>query len=406
MKKIIVFIFTLFLSASLYCEEAKINFSFEGDPLETIGKKFSLNAGIGVVNYKDISGRTETLPKLQAQPTLRLGPVSTGVDIELLLASKDKRKILAETGKNPVIVRFVEYNKDPISARWGVLERITLGKGLIMNNYSTATTQRSSVFTNKDKGIKVSYNTEEYGVTLLGTQTQVYGGRVSYKVSPKLIVGGTLVVDGTEKDDVSAYGIDATVPIIRKVNFYSEVATLKFKDKSKSGWTSGIYVDLIENKLMWKNEFRNFDDGFVPGYFDAHYEVASLLRTTPPSAPLVDSKNGFLSRVDVALIDQLKMHVSYEKYKKVEPRLIAEALVDLTSLQGKEGRPMIPLRGIVSYEQKNFRPDNLNLKKEGIIKGALSVGLQKNIDLVVNYLKTYTASQPTTSVTYNVRYKF
>lgn len=413
MKKIMLVAMMLLISSiSLYCQEVKTEFSFEGNPLDAVGKKFDLNAGMGMVNYKNaLTGQSESLPKLQFQPTLRLGPITTGLDVELLLASKDKKKIIQDSGKNPVIVRFVEYNKNPLSARWGTLERITLGRGLIMNNYSSDISARSSVFTNKDKGVKVSYKKDEYGITALGTSSHIYGVRGYYKAAPKLTVGGTVVMDGDEKDDVSAYGLDVTIPLLSKVDFYSEAATLKIGDKSKSGFTSGIYFNVVENKLTWKNEFRNFADGFVPGYFDAHYESASLSRTAPPTLTATSSKNGFLSRVDIALIEQVKMFAAYEKYKNVEPRLVAEAQVDLTNLSGGEGgkSPLPPVKGIISYQQENFRIKS-NLQN-AIIKGTLSVGLQKNIDLVVGYLKTYQEDavgdlKAVTSTTYNVKYKF
>ncbi len=419
MKKIVlVAVMLLISSISLYCQEVKTEFSFEGNPLDAVGKKFNLNAGMGMVNYKNALGQSESFPKLQAQPTLRLSPITIGLDVELLLASKDKKKIIQDSGKNPVIVRFVEYNKTPLSARWGTLERITLGRGLIMNNYSSATSAKSSVFTNKDKGVKVSYKKDEYGITALGTSSKVYGVRGQYKVAPRLTVGGTVVMDGDKKDDVSAYGLDVTVPLISKVDFYSEVAVLNAtesgttKKVSKSGWTSGVYVDVIENKLTWKNEFRNFGNGFVPGVFDGHYEINSLNKTpTTPFTidPTTNSKNGFLSRINIALIDQLKVYAAYEKYKNTEPRLVAEAKVDLTNLSGVEGgKSPLPAKGIISYQQENFRLKNN--PKNAIIKGTLSVGLQKNIDLVVGYLKTYqdTAGvfNPITSTTYNIKYKF
>lgn len=406
MKKIMLVAMMLLISSiSLYCQEVKTDFSFEGNPLDAVGKKFALNAGLGMVNYKNAQGQSESLPKLQLQPTLRLGPITTGLDVELLIASKDKKKIIQDSGKNPVIVRFVEYNKDPLSARWGTLERITLGRGLIMNNYSSATSAKSSVFTNKDKGVKVSYKKDEYGITALATPSHIYGVRGYYKAAPKLTVGGTVVMDGDKKDDISAYGLDITVPLMSKVDFYTEVATLKIEDENKSGFTSGVYLNLIENKLGWKNEFRNFADGFVPGYFDAHYETYSLFggRTQAPQ-----SKNGFLSRIDIALIEQVKMFAAYEKYKNAEPRLVAEAQIDLTNLSGEGGKsPLPPVKGIISYQQENFRvKDDPN--KNAIIKGTLSVGLQKNIDLVVGYLRTYDLLQdkPITSTTYNVKYKF
>lgn len=379
---------------------------------EEAAKKFSLQGALGMVNCKTDKG-TETLPKISASPDLNLGPISIGLDIEYIVAKK-KKEILAGTdsGKNPIIVRFVEYNKDPLSARWGVLEKIKLGKGLIMNNYTTAATVKSAAFTNKDKGIKVGYKGDKYGATVLTTPSHVYGARLTYNLNPKLILGTTLVTDPDKTDDVSAYGVDVTVPLIKRFEVYSELATLQDKNVSKTGFNIGADFGLPSLKVMWKNEFRSFQEGFVPTPFDAHYEVASLDRKASglhfvlPATTNI--KNGFLSKLDFGLLEQyVKASIAYEDYKKAEPRLIGEANFDLSSLTKEIKQPGIPsnIKGTITYEEQNVRPGTAG--KNGIIKAKITGNVvPKYVDVVINYLKSYQSGTSITSTTYDFVYKF
>ncbi len=373
-------------------------FNIEGmiNPEDLAGKMFQLNAGVGLLNYnyKDpVTGQDqkETIAELNAYPTLHFEPVTVGLEVHALLASAEKKKKLNLTGKNPVILNFVEVKKYPFLVRWGALSGVTLGYGLIMNNYSTTPTQASAVFTNKDKGTLFQYTGQLWGGAFLGTQTHVYAGRVYYHM-PTLLKRGvtfglTYAQDGDEVDDLKAWGLDAAMPLVPKMTLYGQYAQLTdgFGNDSKA---ISFGADWLAGKFSWRNEYRKFGDSFKPGIFDSHYEVNSLQnRLTATKYRLATgnvSNNGFYSRLMADLAKQFKASAAYEKYSDMEPRFIAEAMVDLRD----ETKGMGSIYAKASYEQKNFRFTNLD-PALGVVRAFGSSMLNENIEFRVNYTKLY-----------------
>jgi hypothetical protein len=411
MKKFFSFVFLflllLFSVAVVAEEEVKTTFSFETsfeeEDLLKLGKKFALNAGLGTVAYSYIENgerKTEYLPRITAYPTFKMEPISVGLELNYLVADKDTKKKLNETGKNPLIFKYLQYDKSPIYVRIGNLDHITLGHGFIMNNYSTTSTYKSAVYTNKDKGVRAKYTPEEFGVDVVSTQTHVYGIRAYTKVLDKITVGATYVTDGDKTEDVTIYGLDAGMPIFSKMDAYIDWAKI---ENFGQGFAIGTKANLTE-KISWINEYRNMEKDFAPGFFDAHYETNVILAKEENSKvtdSLKDLKNnnGFLSQLNIDLIQQLKASVSYEDYDESEPRLIGIAKFAFPS-------PGLPgdVKGYISYEQKNLREKGIS-PKYGIVKGELATPVSKNLDMVVNYTQVY-QPEKITSVNYSFRFKF
>lgn len=362
---------------------------------------YALNAGVGMLNYnyKDpVTGQDqkESIAQFNAYPTLRLEPVTVGLEVHALLASAEKKKKLNVTGKNPVVVKFVEIKHDPFLLRWGSLSGVTLGYGLIMNNYTTTSTQESSVFTNKDKATLFSYTGNMWGGTFVGTQTHVYAGRVYYHMPTLLKRGATFGLtyarDGDVVDDITAWGLDASMPIVSKLTGYGQYAQLK-DGYGHSTKAISLGADAVWEKISWRNEYRKFGDSFVPGIFDSHYEVDSLknrLTATRYMLNGVKSNNGFYSRLIADLAKQFKASMAYEKYSMTEPRFIAEAVADLRD----ETKGMGSIYAKASYEQKNFRLTNLD-PALGVVKALASSSLNNYTEFVVYYTKLYEYDQNT-----------
>ncbi len=364
-------------------------------PLSKGGVTYALNAGVGLVsyNYKDpVTGQDQkiTMTQFNAYPTLHLNPVTVGLEVHALLDSAEKKKKLNLTGKNPVVLNFVEIKKDPFLLRWGSLSGVTLGYGFIMNNYTTTSTQESSVFTNKDKATLFSYAGNVYGGTFVGTQTHVYAGRVYYSL-PTLLKRGvtfglTYAKDGDQVDNISAFGLDAAMPIVSSLIGYGQYAKLT-DGSGGSGQGISLGADGTWGKISWRNEYRKFGDSFVPGLFDSHYEVNSLqnrLTATQFRLPVTKSNTGFYSRLLADIAKQFKASLAYEKYSGTEPRFIAEAVADLR--EETKGKGSIYAK--VSYEQKNFRLTNLD-PALGVVKAMGSSMLSENIEFRAYYTKLY-----------------
>lgn len=377
------------------------SFNIDGlvKPEDLAGKMFNLNAGLGMINYnyKDpVTGadQKETLAQFNAYPTLHFEPVTVGLEVHALLASAEKKKKLNVTGKNPVILKFVEIKHDPLLLRWGSLSGVTLGYGFIMNNYTTTSTQASSVFTNKDKATLFSYTGDSWGGTFLGTQTHVYAGRVYYHMPTLLKRGATFgftyARDGDVVDNIKAFGFDASMPIVSKLVAYGQYARLS-DGVGGSGQGLSLGADATWEKISWRNEYRKFGDSFVPGIFDSHYEVNSLknrMTASPYALKGVQSNNGFYSRLFADLAKQFKASLMYEKYSKTEPRLIAEAVADLRD----ETKGMGSIYAKISYEQKNFRVTNVD-PALGVVKALGSSSLNNYTEFVVYYTKLYEYDQ-------------
>ncbi|PIU68088.1 MAG: hypothetical protein COS84_01880 [Armatimonadetes bacterium CG07_land_8_20_14_0_80_40_9] len=413
MRRLALITFVLLVAFSTWANadtEETTTFSIEANEVKALGERnYALNAGLGFVNYYNQGeGKYETILKINATPVLRAGPLSAGLGVNYLVTSKDKRRELGETGKNPVILRFVQYEKKPWQARWGILEGVSLANGLIMAGYTTASTQESSVFTNKDKGGLLAYSGSS-GITALGTQSHLYAGRVYHRFS-SFTLGCSYAQDSDEKDDVTAYGADLKIPLTSKFALCLEGAKVKVGDGSKiDGKGFSAAANLSLGKLAWGNQYVNFDEKFLPGIFNAHYEIDSQARKVGGAwldgvAPPAGKKKGFISQLTLIPIEQLRLSATYKDYEGYQPCLIGEATF---GLGGKEGEGYFGnLTGRLSYEQRNFRILETT-SKDAVITAEVATSVSKNTDIIVRYKKVYTETgKPVSTINYEYKLKF
>lgn len=375
--------------------------AFSNGEEEMAEKAFNMTLGAGMsgVSYKALTGETLTLPTLKASPVFGIPPVKVGIDVNYVIADKTDKDKLGDTGKNPVVLSWVEYEREPLKARWGVLQNMTLGHGLVMNNYTSASTQESALWTNKDKGAYVTYKPEGemWGGTLMGTYSGVWGLRGVYdvpSVREGFEIGATYVTDNDDHDDVSVTGLDLKFPLFAKVDLIAEYADVS---SGGSGLLTGFDLGLGEN-LKWTTQYRDFDRDFIPSFFDAHYEIDSSCREANLAGcgtivlPTTD-QNGFFSKLYGKLGDPLGFSVSYEKYDKTEPRLIGVASIDLS--KGGEATGYGAIKGSLMAEQKNFRLTSAS-DKNTVITGTASMPVSEYLSLLVTYKRLY---QPDTTGT-------
>lgn len=360
--------------------------------LDMLDKNFDLGFSIGQVVYTAPDGTTENIPKISASPKIKLSHLTAGFDVNFLVTDEKKRDNLGDTAKNEFVVDFVSYQTKRFLARWGEINGMTLGQGLIMNNYYSTARTTSALYSNDDKAALLDIKTK-LGLTAFWTQTQITGGRLSYHLGRGergLILGGTFITDRnqptTKGDQLTVFGVDAFWPIFaRKTGIGVEWA--KIKDFG-SGFSAGF--QLGGNSIRWTNSFRNFDSDFQPSIFDSHYEThrAGGDKFSPGVG---DVKNGFLSQLDLFFSiptasgteGTLRVTGAYEDYENVEPRLIAEAYARVS---GGEGY-FKDLRAKLTYEQQNYRLTS-GLPTNGIWKGELAMPLNDHLDLILRYTRT------------------
>lgn len=371
-------------------------------------------------------GTPVSLTKISGLPEIGMGPFSLGLDINAILGNKSKLAGM-DTGKNSVIVKYAKYEKDPLTLKWGVVSAYTLGNGLLFKNFSTESTAKSSVTTNKDKAGSFKFKTNKFSISGMGTaSTHIYAGRVTVGLS-KMTLGATYVKDGDVWDDVKAMGVDLTIPVFAGSNIYAEWANLKYPTSTTTtnkgnGFTVGLTLGKEDGVLFLRNEYRKLDKEFIPGIFDAHYEDNSLSRKqqSDTSTPITylgtgtttQNKNGYLTELLIKYGDMLNASISYEDYEKVSPRLIAIASGEYKP-KGKEadsssGFTNIKFSG--SFEQKNFSLTKVDAKENQVLKWTITTDLNKYTELVVSTTQIYQPDstgdlKKVTSTNYGVQFK-
>jgi hypothetical protein len=315
-------------------------------------------------------------------PDLKLGNFGAGLDINIILPADKKPSDI-----DNVVVRYVEYDTGRWGARYGVLSGITLGKGLLMSNYSS-TNQQYVVPSNKQVGVKAYYNTGRLGWTAIGTWSKLYALRLTEKIPEMfngmpLTFGQTFVTDsdgvfnssGTTRiiESQTGYSADATLELVPNLfDLYSEYAKLT---NYGSAFTTGLGFQF--GTFAWTNEYRIVDANFVPGYFNEQYEIAPVNINNLTG----ETKNGYRSAISFLfpqLIDLGIVYESYESYNKTNPSLEARLSANLPQAQIS-----------ATYSQPNFA-DIANLdSKNATIYADINYLTPQGQTVVIHYKKVY-----------------
>ncbi|MFA6431677.1 MAG: hypothetical protein WCV91_04790, partial [Candidatus Margulisiibacteriota bacterium] len=249
---------------------------------------------LGAANAVPVSSPTKIMPKignisinyskvgsmdvgsLTWAPDFKYGFFSLGADINIPLNSEQI------AGYDNFVLRYAEFDDTNRGFRYGVLDNIMLGHGLIMNNY---TTRRGSQIKldNQQMGYKGYYTFEKYRVLGMLTKSNIYYVRTEQKVNPTLTFGeyyvndtsGRTIVqpDGTIKQfsPVAGIGVDATLKLPANVEGYAELGQLVNHGNGLTAGLSWGYDAMVANANLTA-EYRMLDKGFVPGYFGVDYE--------------------------------------------------------------------------------------------------------------------------------------
>jgi hypothetical protein len=78
--------------------------------------------------------------------------------------------------------------------RYGVLENITWGHGLLVKNYTTRPPS-SVILSNENAGLKGYVDLDYSKIIAMGTKTNIYGGRIEERVHPFLNLGQHYISD-------------------------------------------------------------------------------------------------------------------------------------------------------------------------------------------------------------------
>lgn len=345
------------------------------------GGPTQLQSNIGGISIGYIKVGTVEVATLAWRPDFKFGPWGLGADVNVNLG--DNKPANYEN----TVLRYIEYDDMKKGLRYGILDGVTVGHGLIMKNYSTRIGSQV-LLTNEQMGYKGYVDFDKYVVRAMGTRSNIYMARVEERINPSLTLGQYYITDTTGRTinsggvstsfpAVSAVGVDATMPLPGNFEAYAEAGQLL---NHGNGLTTGISwaYDIMIANATFGAEYRMLDKGFVPGYFGVDYEsnpvnLASAEATGSP-------KNGYLTQLGVNALGIVSLSAVLEGYQDSNTSLTA----DLTAKLGDQ----ISVRGY--YKQPNFVDFRSVTLENGAIIGA-DIGYKANpfTTIITHYKKAY-----------------
>lgn len=318
LKTILALLFVTYFSASLFGVV-----SYDLSDFEDEGTK----SNIGFVN---VDGKTYL--KASISPDFPVGPLQLGIDLNLYAALESGADYPSELSF--ISLRYVGYDyHNKAGFKWGQLTNLTMGQGLLMDNYDTAAAG-SSVFNTEKAGLWGYGTVKNVKLQGLYTYGNVRGGRIEYTLPKYTLLGAPIVLGGTFVEDSD--GIDETVNGVdvtrAQVQGYSGDVALPFggeffttfveyavlKDVEADIDGSGVFVGAkgtfsFLNNLTYKAGYTVLGENFVPGYFNGTYEATSFdIATDAPDKQI----SGFLAGADIDLAGgYFKAGGQIEKYE-------------------------------------------------------------------------------------------
>jgi len=374
MKKLLLGCLVVGLLASLACAEDVRTTITTGTDSPT-----RLESKLGEMSLGYIKVGSKEVGSLAWNPDFKFGPLGFGFNVNIPLGDNKP------AGYESVVLRYVEYDDSKKGLRYGVIESLTWGHGLLMDGYSTR--MYAPIFLNNEQMAYKGYiDMDNFVVRGLTTKTGVYGIRVEERIHPMLTLGQTYISDSngvtppgtTEVQQVSGIGLDATVPLPLNLEGYAEYAQLIDHGSGLSAGVSWAY-DIMVARASFLAEYRVLDSRFVPGYFDADYETNPINLSSAEATGNV--KNGYRAKLGINAMGFATLDATYEWYNDSEYGAVAADL--FAKLPGD-----IEARGY--YQQPkftNFR--SLTLEEGAVVGGSLAYPVNPFTRIVVHYKKVY-----------------
>jgi len=307
-KRFIALLIPLFVSLSF----AEVNYNLEDFETGTSGS-------FGLVQ---VDG--DSFIRTGLSPDFMVGPVDVGIDINFYLPLSGDNEYPSDL--EFLTLRKLGYKTENYGFQWGHLRNVTMGHGLLMDNYDSGI-GGTGVFNTSKAGLHAYGKIRGIGIEGLYTGTNVKGARLTVPIleetlifgSP-LIAGATYITDddGIDEDinnetisreSQTGYAADLSLPVAGDfLTIYSEVATL---EDHGSGGSMGFRGSAFE-QVQYRFEYRVLDEDFVPAYFNRTYEATSF--DFDVDAPQ-DRISGFLAAASTVVMNgHIKAGAMYELY--------------------------------------------------------------------------------------------
>lgn len=238
------------------------------------------------------------------QPDVSFGKFGIGLNINLLY-NVNNGKFYSQDWKNHStgktdylrVIRYLRYGHkgETVYTRVGALDAERLGHGFILDFYNN-----QMVYEDRKAGMTLDIDFGLFGFESLTNnlgRAEVFGARGYIRplhsseipVLKNLAFGASYATDldpdswrATKNDEVSEYGVDVELPVIKSSIFttmlYADYAKIKAHDRSYgSGQTIGVRTDF---NTLWgflgltaNFERRFLGKEFIAGYFGPFYEI-------------------------------------------------------------------------------------------------------------------------------------
>lgn len=328
-----------------------------------------------------LSGSSE-IAALSWKPDFKWGTWALGFDFNLPMGQ------VKPVDYSNIVFRYAEYNDGQKGLRYGMLDNLTYGRGLIMKNY-TSRSNSDIIPTNNQMSTSLYFKTGIFGFYGMGTWSQVYAVRATQQINPMVTLGESYVTDtdgptvlepnGVRRKypPVSGMSVDMSVPLPYNFEGYAEAAQLMGHG---NGLTAGIdwASNVMDLSMSFNAGYRSLDKGFAPGYFNEQYESNPIDLVSYEATG--KEKNGEIVELYAAYSNLSKLGIIYENYNGSNPSLTGDLKTVLSE------KASLALR----YSQPNFVDfRSLDLEQGAIIIGALTYKLNANLAMVLNYKKAY-----------------
>ncbi len=338
-----------------------------------------LTSRIGDLSLGYIKAGTREVANLTWHPDFKIGPWGMGADVNVALG-EDK-----PDGYEEVVLRYLEYDDGRRGLRYGIIDNLTWGHGLLIKNYSTRIA--GPVLLNSQQlALKGYLDMDKYVIRGLWTKSGINGYRVEERINTMLTLGQTYITDTngvalpgtTESQKVTGVGLDASIPLPYNFEGYAEWAHL-VDHGSGLGAGLGWGADLFVLEASFLAEYRMLDSNFVPGYFNEDYETNPINLTSAEATGNV--KNGYLAQLGLKALDIATLTVAYENYNDSES---ASLNADLFARLPQD----LEVTGY--YRQPNFvNFRSLSLEQGAIMGGSIGYPINPYTKMVVHYKKVY-----------------
>ena len=354
--------------------------------------KEETSGGFGYVSIND-----NPYFKTTVNPNFSLAGLQVGLGVNLYIPMAGDDWFPETT--DWLTLRYLGYDyQNKYGFKYGRLSNVTLGQGLLVDNFDTGS-GGTSEFSNKKAGVLGYITILKSKITALYTTEQVYGARVERPItevaSTPVIVGATYMKDEDGINDASTgttitrpeqegYAADISYPIGGEFfTLFSEYAELIDQGRGVSSGARGSFF----SALNYRAEYRILGKGFVPGYFNNTYQATGFNFS---SGALKEELSGVLVNVSSNIMGEYaKAGLQYELYDDVN--VLSAAL---------GWRQVGPVTGVLNYS-KPFNTGNDN----AVLIGNFYYRTTKFYDLIFRVKRVYITSEEFTE-SYDVSFVF